>query len=443
MIPTQDLLGKLASTSQTTDRITCQVVNAQAFLEQPVYSVATTEDLPDAVLYNGRMVYVVDTNQYYMSVLGKWILDFSSSNSQIISLAFAFGCNPSGQLGDDTVTAVSSPVSVVGGILDWCQISAGADHSTGVSKDGIGWAWGSNGSGRLGDNTTVNKSSPVSVEGITNWALVAAGGSHTLGLGQNSTAWSWGLNTNGPLGDGTTVAKSSPVSVVGGITDWCCLAPGAAHSLGVTASGTAWAWGLNTCGRLGDGTVTQRTSPVSVIGAISTWCQLGAGTLHSIGVTTTGTAWAWGSNLCGRLGDGTVINKSSPVSVVGSITDWCQVSAGDCHSLGVTTTGTAWAWGAGANGRLGDATTANKSSPVSVAGGFTDWCRASAGSLHSLAVRTNGTAWAWGLNTCGRLGDGTVTQRTSPVQVLGENWCGASAGNAHSVVVASCTKGFK
>jgi hypothetical protein len=106
-----------------------------------------------------------------------------------------------------------------------------------------------------------------------------------------------------------------------------------------------------------------------------------------LGVRQNGTAWAWGNGVCGRLGDGTIVSKSSPVSVVGGFTDWCQVSAGACHSLGLRTNGTAWAWGCNGVGALGTNDTACYSSPVSVVGGYTDWWDISAGSDFSLAIR--------------------------------------------------------
>ncbi|MFZ4599435.1 MAG: RCC1 domain-containing protein, partial [Terrimicrobiaceae bacterium] len=241
------------------------------------------------------------------------------------------------------------------------------------------YAWGQNSFGQLGDGTIVTKSSPVSVvNSFIDWCQVSAGGCQSSGIRSNGTAWAWGANYGGQLGDGTTDAKISPVSVIGGFTDWCQVDTGRGHSLGVRTNGTAWAWGYNILGRLGEGTTVDKSSPVSVIGGFTNWCQVSAGAYHSLGVRTNGTAWAWGINLYGHLGDGTTVDKSSPVSVVGGFTDWCQISAGQAHSLGVRTNGTAWAWGCAGNGRLGDGTALNKSSPVSVIGGFTDWCQVSA-----------------------------------------------------------------
>ncbi len=202
-----------------------------------------------------------------------------------------------------------------------------------------------------------------------------------------SPAFSWGCNTCGPLGDGTTVDKSSPVSVVGGFTDWCQVDAGHNHSLGVRTNGTAWAWGQGTNGRLGDNTNVSKSSPVLVSGGFSDWCQVSVGYMQSIGVRQNGTAWAWGTAFCGVLGDNTIVSKSSPVSVVGGFTDWCQVSAGETHNLGLRTNGTLWAWGQGSTGRLGDNTITAKSSPVSIVGGLTGWCQISADLCSSMAIR--------------------------------------------------------
>ena len=196
-------------------------------------------------------------------------------------------------------------------------------------------SWGSNGSGRLGDNTILDKSSPVSVVGgFTDWVQVSAG-NHSLGLRSNGTAWAWGPNTNGVLGDNTITNRSSPVSIVGEFTDWTQLSTGEFHSLGIRANGTIWAWGLNSFGRLGDNTTTSRRSPVSVVGGFTDWVQVSAGGAHSFGVRANGSAWGWGLNSSGQLGDNTATNRSSPVSVVGGFTDWIQVSSGGIHSLGL------------------------------------------------------------------------------------------------------------
>jgi len=351
---------------------------------------------------------------------------------------WSWGCSDRGQLGDNTTVSKSSPVSVVGGFCDWSKVSANGQKSLGLRTNGTAWAWGSNFSGQLGDGTTVNKSSPVSVVGsFCDWSQVSAGYFHSLGVRTNGTAWAWGFNQCGQLGDNTVVSRLSPVSVVGGFCDWSQISGGLYHSLAVRTNGTAWAWGLGTCGRLGDNSTVAKSSPVSVIGGFTDWCQISAGWQHSLAIRTNGTAWAWGRPSLGALGDNSSVNKSSPVSVVGGFTDWCQVSAA-YHSIALRQNGTAWAWGYGLP--LGNNCTANQSSPVSVVGGFTDWCQvAAAVGNFSLAIRTNGTAWAWGNGSGGKLGNGTTTNHSSPVSVIGgfTDWYQVSGGAGQSLAIRS------
>jgi hypothetical protein len=360
--------------------------------------------------------------------------------------AWTWGAGGNGARGDNTTTGcVSSPVSVVGGFTDWCQISVGGSGGTttgfgfGVRTNGTLWAWGYNGNrAHLGTNNITNSSSPVSVAGgFTDWCQVSAGYNHSVAVRQNGTAWGWGCNDYGKLGDGTTDLKSSPVSVVGGFTDWCQVSASRTYfSLGVRQNGTAWAWGKGFV--LGNNCTTNRSSPVSVVGGFTDWCQVSAGSSSSLGVRINGTAWGWGSGSSGKLGNNSTANTSSPVSVVGGFTDWCQVSTGGYAGLAVRTNGTMWGWGNNNDGRLGDNSTVSKSSPVSVVGGFTDWCQVAANSSPA-AVRTNGTAWAWGYNTQGQLGDNTTVSKSSPVSVVGgfTDWCQVSAAAGMSAGIRS------
>ena len=413
-----------------------------------VREVATYANLPSAASNEGLLVFVTADERIYWSTGTGWY-NLIDENKGI---AYAWGNGFRGKLGDNTEVSKTSPVSVVGGFTDWCQVSGGSSHSIGLRSNGTVWAWGCSAYGRLGDNCTVipstsGRSSPVSVVGgFTDWCQVSAGASHNLGVRQNGTAWGWGNACSGRLGNNVngsinlvngTGGFSSPVSVVGGFTDWCQVSAGGSHSLGVRTNGTAWGWGDNAYGRLGDGTTVDKSSPVSVVGGFTDWCQVSAGFQTSLGVRTNGTAWAWGRGTSGGLGDGTAVTKSSPVSVAGGFTDWCQVSAGLSNGLGVRRNGTIWAWGVGTCGRLGDGTTVSKTSPVLVLGGFTDWCQVSMGDQHSLGVRTNGTAWAWGIAADGVLGAGAVGNASSPVSVVGgfTDWCQVCAGGSHSLAL--------
>jgi alpha-tubulin suppressor-like RCC1 family protein len=423
-----ELISRLnsANTSDTLEEIALLSVSLQFITDNRSIFVTNLSDLTLLSVDPGTIVFVVNENlpYVYRSDL-TWVLLFPSVTGALpLQNAWAWGPNTDGQLGDASIISRSSPVSVVGGYTDWIQVSGGKSHSIGLRGNGTLWAWGLNTDGQLDDDTTTSRLSPVSVVGGFTWKDINAGGKHNLALIANGTAWAWGLNTNGQLGDGTTTVRSSPVSVVGGFTDWIEISAGYDHNIALRANGTAWAWGLNTLGRLGDGTTTDQSSPVSVVGGFTDWIQVSAGTGHSLGLRANGTVWGWGLNSSGQLGDGTTTDQSSPVSVIGGFTNWVQVSAGGAHSIGARTNGTVWGWGINTNGQLGNGDTTAQSSPVSVIGGFTDWVQISSGNNHTAGLRANGTAWAWGLNSSGQLGDNTAVDKSSPVSVVGNftNW---------------------
>jgi len=449
MISTKTIIDK--ANAKITAGLTEEEVQQLSVIDDSItkskLTVATVGDLPSVADNKGRLVYVSGEDGYYFSDGTEWLSDFSSVSQVISGILYAWGRGSDGRLGDGTAIAKSSPVTVVGGITNWSQISAGSSHNLGVTDAGIAYAWGSGANGRLGDGTTINKSSPVTVVGgITNWSAVSAGNAHSLGLTDAGIAYAWGAGIDGLLGDGTTnINRSSPVTVAGGITNWSAISAGGdggAHNLGVTDAGIAYAWGLGSYGRLGDGTTIARSSPVTVVGGITNWSAVSAGTAHSLGLTDAGILYAWGLGIDGRLGDGTVIRRSSPVTVIGGITNWSSVSAGT-HNLGVTDTGVLYAWGAAGNGRLGDNTIIDKSSPVTVVGGITNWSAVNAGGYHNLGVTDAGILYAWGRGSYGQLGDGSAINRSSPVTVIGgiTNWNAVAAG-VTSIAISTQSKGF-
>ena len=403
-----------------------------------VITVDTFANLPSAATATEGSLYFVEADRIFYipsNEYGVW----KRLTSDAISNVWTWGFNGNGQLGDGTTVNKSSPGCVVGGFTDWCKISSGSNHVGAIRTNGTLWTWGYNLSGQLGDNTTISKSSPVSVVGgFTDWCQISAGGCHTAAMRTGGTLWTWGCNNCGQLGDNTVVNKSSPVSVVGGFTDWCQVSAGGMHIAAIRTNGTLWIWGSNNYGRLGDNTIVAKSSPVSVVGGFTDWCQVSAGDFHTAAIRTNRTLWTWGSNGYGQLGDNTIVAKSSPVSVVGGFINWCQVSAGQIHTAAIQTNGTLWTWGLNNNSQLGDRTQINKSSPVSVVGGFTDWCQVSAGSSHTSAIRTGGSLWSWGSNFCGRLGDNTTVDKSSPISIFGSGtatWCAVSAGGNHTAAI--------
>ena len=327
-------------------------------------------------------------------------------------------------------------------------VSAGDNHSCGVTTAGAAYCWGANRFGQLGDGTETTSDVPVAVTGGHTFQSVSAGDDHSCGVTTAGAAYCWGANRFGQLGDGTDrrslpvrlTISNVPVAVTGGHT-FQSVSAGLVYSCGVTTAGAAYCWGDNFSGQLGDGTETISSKvPVAVTGghtltgwrrylkrlsrAITgrdpewsdpgTFQSVSAGSFHSCGVTTAGAAYCWGANRFGQLGDGTETTSDVPVAVTGGHT-FQSVSAGDNHSCGVTTAGAAYCWGANRSGQLGDSTETASKVPVAVSGGLTFQSVSAHG--HSCGVTTGGTAYCWGSNEEGRLGDGTLTDSNVPVRV--------------------------
>ena len=335
-------------------------------------------------------------------------------------IVWDWGDNYGGQLGDGTTINQSTPVQVrsLTGII---SIATGYYHTLALKDDGTLWAWGVNGNGQLGDGTEGNlKMTPVPVSDLTGVTTVAAGCVHTVALKNDGTVWAWGWNGLGQLGDGTENNQRATPVQVSGITGVTAVAGGQAHSVALKNDGTVWAWGDNEYGQLGDGTTTNRLTPVQVSGLTDVTAVSVGGGCHSIALKNDGTVWAWGQNAFGGLGDGTENNqRTTPVQVNG-LTGVIALAAGISYSVALKNDGTVWAWGWNGKGQLGDGTTTKRTTPVQVSD-LTGVTAVAAGGSHCVALKNDGTLWAWGYNHHGQLGDGTTTDRTTPVQVSGLN----------------------
>ncbi len=266
------------------------------------------------------------------------------------------------------------------------------------------------------------------------WHVISGGDYHTLALKTDGGLWAWGYNTTGQLGDGTTTQRTSPVPVAAG-AHWRAVSGGSMHSLAIRSDGSLWAWGYNTYGQLGDGTTANRYQPVQASGA-ATWSAVAAGGFHTVALRPDGSLWAWGNNWYGQLGNGTTVNSNVPVRV-GSDGDWRAAAAGYYHTLALKTDGTLWAWGRNAFGQLGDGTTTQRTQPVRI-GPDADWSSLASGRDHGLAITDGGSLWAWGYNASGQLGDETFSQRTEPAQVgTDSDWIGVAGGGEHTLALKS------
>ncbi|CAI6070600.1 InlB B-repeat-containing protein [Cohnella sp. JJ-181] len=313
------------------------------------------------------------------------------------------------------------------------QLVAGYYHSAGLTTGGTVWGWGGNEFGGLADGTNVNRSAPVAAKGMTGIASIAAGVRQSFAVKQDGTVWAWGSNNHGQLGDGTTTNQWLPVQIA--IGDVASLSGGIGyHTLALKKDGTVWAWGDNESGELGDGTLTSRSVP-GVVPGLADIIAVSAGGYHSIALKADGTVWAWGLNTAGEMGNGTQsAAQSTPVQVAG-LDHVVAISAGNYHNLAIKENGTVWAWGDNGWGALGDGTTTKRIVPVQVQG-LSDVKAVSAGGWHSVALKADGTVWGWGHNNYGQVGDGTKTQRNAPVQLSGlEDVTQIAAGSFHAAAL--------
>ena len=342
-------------------------------------------------------------------------------------MLMGWGSNDSGRLGDNTTTAKSSPIQTIAYGANWKQISSGDGHTAAVKTDGTLWCWGYNYHGQLGDNTTTSRSSPVqTVTFGTNWKQVACGQNHTAAVKTDGTLWSWGDNGLGQLGNNTTTKRSSPVQTVAFGTNWKLVACGTNHVAAIKTDGTLWSWGRNLLGNLGDNTTNSRSSPVQTVTFATNWKQVSCNASNTTAIKNDGTLWSWGDNGSGQLGDNTTTKRSSPVQTVAFGTSWKQVSFGTAFNCAIKNDGTLWIWGGNSYGNIGDNTVTSRSSPVQTISFGTNWKQVASGGsgFVTAAVKTDGTLWCWGYNAKGQIGDNTITTRSSPVQTVigGNNW---------------------
>ena len=201
--------------------------------------------------------------------------------------------------------------------------------------------------------------------------------------------------------------------------DFSAYGPGrvatATHSVYLRNDGTVWAWGRNSNGQLGDGTTIDRLTPVQVSG-LSSMAAIAAGYDHTVALRNDGTVWAWGNNSNGQLGDGTTTDRLTPVQVSGlSDANVVIIAAGYDHAVALRNDGTVWAWGSNSNGQIGNGTQTDSTTPVQVSG-LSSVTYIAAGVKDTVSLRNDGPVWAWGSNSNGQLGDGTTTDRLTPVQ---------------------------
>lgn len=365
-----------------------------------------------------------------------------ATTSAQYGLVSAWGSNYEGRLGvgapEAFLTAPRWVEGLGGETYGIVAISAGLEYSLALDSNGWVSSWGWNGWGNLGDNSYETRTLPVPC-----WAprsvAVSAGMYHGVSLDRFGLVWAWGRNTTGQLGDGTTTSRPYPVSV-SEVEHVTAVAAGGSHTLALTEGGTVWSWGNNADGELGDGTDVDRSLPAPIVG-LDRIVAIAAGASFSLALRDDGTVWAWGWNGNGQLGNGSSAVPTRSLVPVRALTPSgiVAIAAGGLHALALRDDGTVWAWGYNETGALGDGTYTTRKTPVQVLG-LSNAAAISAGFLHSLAIRSDGTTWAWGDNQSGQLGNGTTSRSNVPaiglypMDLLDGN-VQVSAGGQHSLAI--------
>ena len=365
---------------------------------------------------------------------------------------YCWGSNVYSQLGVDAagpeqcdagrgvMLACSSRPAAILSELRFQSVSAGLIFTCGVATDNRAYCWGSNSHGQRGDGTYGNgiasaQLTPVQVAGGLNFRQVSAGIYHTCGVTTDDRAYCWGNNLSGQLGDGTNVDRSTPVAVAGTLRFRQVSADGD-HSCGITTDDLAFCWGSSSSGQVGDSSTsgTLRFLPVPVAGN-HYFSQIDAGYYHTCAVTTGSRAYCWGSGIFAQLGDGrTVIESTWPIAVAGELF-FERITASLWTTCGQTTDNSAYCWGVGASGELGNGTTAGLEScdelgvgpiacsplPVAVVGGHS-FAQVEVGRDFTCARTEANVAYCWGSTGYGLLGNGETDlagRRPTPTPVLG------------------------
>jgi alpha-tubulin suppressor-like RCC1 family protein len=400
---------------------------------------------------------------------------------------WAWGNNEYGQLVDGSRISRTAPGRVSGLPSNIVAIAASTGYSVALASDGTVYTWGQDIYGQLGDNSGNSRPVPRVVEGLTQTVAIAAGnefvlaltrtgevwrtgrldnvadpsdrrpqpvtglpsrivaisaGEHCLALDSTGSVWSWRQNDYGELGDGSTISRNVPQRIPS-LNNIAAITARLSNSGAIDGDGTLWAWGNNKGGQIGDGQTTSRSTPITVEG-LTDITAVAAGFGHTVALRTDGTVWAWGRNQEGQLGIdpgllGVARSRPTQVSALSGVT---SIAAGSLFTLALRSDGTVWAWGANFYGQLGtpnphpDDHYPSSQVPTRIPG-LSGVVRIVAGGGavdHAMAITADGGLWAWGRNDFGQLGDGTSTTRSTPQRVNGlADVISAAAGTSHSV----------
>lgn len=324
------------------------------------------------------------------------------------------------RLGDGTAIQRTTAINVSGFINGGSPLEAGGFHTCALTSSGGVKCWGYNNMGQLGDNSNINRNTPVSVSGLSNATAVSAGYLHTCALTAAGGVKCWGLNSVGQLGNGSNTSSNIPVDVNGLTSGAIAITAGNNHTCALLTNGTVKCWGYNSNGQLGNNDPNKASSNIPVlVSGLSNAIAISGGEFHTCALTTSRGVKCWGGNGNGQLGDGTNAERLLPVDVNTLTSGVAAISAGNFHTCALTIGGALKCWGSNGHGQLGNNSTNNSNVPVGVSGFSSGAVAIVAGIGQSCAQTETSGMKCWGENVDGRLGDGTTTERHTPVDVNG------------------------
>lgn len=325
-----------------------------------------------------------------------------------------WGANFGGQLGDGTTETRPAPVEV-GLSGSAAAIATGLGHSCALTTSGAVECWGDNGDGQLGDGTTTNHFAPADVVNLGSGIVaISAGSGHTCALTDQGGVKCWGANGSGQLGDGSETPRSVPADVVGLTANVVAVAGNGEHACALTTAGGVKCWGSNGAGQLGDGSTVNRNTPVDVAGLGAPVIAVVMGFTHTCALTAAGGVKCWGENSDGQLGDGSTVAHPLPVDVVGLASGVAAISASINYTCAVMASGDVKCWGWNAYGQLGDGTTVSSPVPLQMPRLEPGTATVATGFMHACALSTHGDIRCWGDNSIGQLGSGVPSDLPSP-----------------------------
>lgn len=397
------------------------------------YAVNEYSNLPIITIENaGSMYYVESENSFYISNFNENVW---ASLPYVSYTAYGWGNNDYCRIAlIDGIYPI--PCIEQSGSVNWCCVQPGDLHTTGFKRDGTIWSWGYSAYGQIGG--TALGVTPSQEFRKASWFSVSVQSCGVNAIKTDGSIWGWGRNTCGYIGNNSTLTVNSPVQEISSSNNWSYIFQSGFLSLGYDAiktDGTLWGWGYNLWGRLGDDTLISRSSPVQEITSSTNWCYASSGTHARTAIKTDGTLWSSGFNSSGQLGTNNTVCYSSPVQEISSSTDWCTTSTGFCTTVALKTDGTIWGWG---RSLLAGVCICNaidfNSSPLQEITSSTNWCCAFTNYTLTNAIKTDGTLWQWGTGGSTILQNGLYAALSSPTQEFTSktDWTYANAGTAHA-----------